>query len=342
MSKDKMTISLLETMKPSHHFILLISSLVTSHYCAHATWSIAGADTSTGQVGGSGASCIADLSIREALYNSAPGHGVLLSQALLSSPPDDLPTGPRAVGVQMLMNDSSPQDILDHITQYPSPDSDCDVGYCSGEHGSACGDDWVECMANPIPWCGCCGGDTRQYGIADLNGRAVGYTGQGVHNQSIAYDGIEAYEGHFSDYIEEGIAYSVQGNTVTKETVTNAYSQFSKGCDLADRLMNALEGGAYFGNGNDGDVRCQEQVESPAFGAFLRVESSDGSYVVDIDVMNDTDAINTLRRRYDDWRSSHPCNTTKLGEKSVSAGYLHSLPTVMWLGSFLVAMLTFI
>ena len=102
---------------PRHHFILLISSLVACHYCAHATWSIAGADTTSGQIGGSGASCIADVSIREALYNSAPGHGVLLSQALLSSSPDDLPTGPRAVGVQMLMNDSPPQDILDNITQ---------------------------------------------------------------------------------------------------------------------------------------------------------------------------------------------------------------------------------
>ena len=323
-------------------FILL--SLVVSHnnHFAQATWSVAGADKSTGQVGGAGASCIDFTSVKDALYNSAPGHGVLLSQALLSNSPKDDPSGPRAVGVQLLMNDTNPADIYNVITQYPNIDSDCDVGYCSSGYGSACEDDLVQYMANPIPWCGCCGGDTRQYGIADLTGRTMGYTGEGVNNQSIAYCGLEAYEGSFTGYIEsEGIAYSVQGNTVTESTVTNAYSQFNEGCDLADRLMNALEGGD-FENG-DGDVRCQETVQSPALGAFLSVQSSNGTYIVDIDVVNDTDAVNTLRRRYDDWRISHPCNnTTKMQGESVSTSGSGFIPTVMWRGSFLAIVLTYL
>jgi uncharacterized Ntn-hydrolase superfamily protein len=74
------------------------------------TYSIVGADTARDEVGGAGASCVGNLSLHDAIYNVAPGFGVMHSQALLGSPGRD-------DAVMAMMNGVAPADILAMITQ---------------------------------------------------------------------------------------------------------------------------------------------------------------------------------------------------------------------------------
>src|SRR5688500_10617134 len=78
------------------------------------------------------------------------------------------------------------------------------------------------------------GSATRQYGIVDVQGRAAGFTGSS--NGTFAND-RQGMVGTF--------AYSTQGNILTGAAVlTQAAMAFEGGgCDLADRLMRALEAG---------------------------------------------------------------------------------------------------
>ena len=88
---------------------------------------------------------------------------------------------------------------------------------------------------------------TRQYGVVDLMGRAAGFTG------SRAQDYKEDRQGTIG-----ALTYSVQGNILTgKAVIDQAEAAFrNTGCDLADKLMLALEAGAMGGNG---DSRCTPQ-----------------------------------------------------------------------------------
>src|SRR5204863_2310259 len=105
------------------------------------------------------------------------------------------------------------------------------------------------------------------------------------------------------------LTYSVQGNILTSGAVLDqAAAAFeTTGCDLADRLMLALEAGAQNGHG---DSRCTP-AGIPSDSAFLEVDRDGepaGSYLL-------LEAINTspqnplalLRTQYDTWRAAHPC-----------------------------------
>jgi uncharacterized Ntn-hydrolase superfamily protein len=85
---------------------------------------------------------------------------------------------------------------------------------------------------------------TRQYGVVDLMGRAAGFTGA----SAMSYK--EDRQGTSGAY-----TYSVQGNILTSRAVIDqAEAAFrNSGCDLADKLMLALEAGAM---GGEGDSRC--------------------------------------------------------------------------------------
>jgi uncharacterized Ntn-hydrolase superfamily protein len=138
---------------------------------------------------------------------------------------------------------------------------------------------------------------SRQYGIVDVRGNAAGFTG--AQNGTYA-DDVQATHGTF--------VYSVQGNILTSERVieqaTDAFA--GAGCDLADRLVLALEAGAANG---EGDSRCTPslpgdsaflQVDLPGQpeGTFLRIEAIDTA---------PQDPIAIVRAQYAAWRAEHPC-----------------------------------
>ena len=91
---------------------------------------------------------------------------------------------------------------------------------------------------------------TRQYGIVDLNGRAIGFTGTGAG----AYG---------SDRIGQvgDIAYAVQGNVLTGGAVLAAaeLALFTTTGDLGDKLMAMMEAARSFG----GDGRCSCPAGTP-------------------------------------------------------------------------------
>ena len=60
--------------------ILATAALGNIHH-VNATLSIAAADSSTGQVGAAGTSCVA-VSLYSAAYQSVPGHGLILTQGM--------------------------------------------------------------------------------------------------------------------------------------------------------------------------------------------------------------------------------------------------------------------
>lgn len=140
--------------------------------------------------------------------------------------------------------------------------------------------------------------EERQYGVVDLQGRAAGHTGSGTGNYA---DDIQGSDGVF--------AYSIQGNILTGPAVlTQAEDAFTTGggCDLAERLMLALEGGA---QNQEGDSRCTPDIPSDA--AYIQVdlpEEPAGSYLVlEVSDTAPDNPLVELRAAFDAWRETHPC-----------------------------------
>jgi len=133
----------------------------------------------------------------------------------------------------------------------------------------------------------------RQYGVVDLRGRSAGYTG--ASTMSWAGDRRGA---------RDGFVYAVQGNILTGEEVLVAMEDGFEGCDLAARLMSALEAG---GAGGIGDRRCTPEG-IPADGAFLRVDRSEGEWLrIEVDDVAPQSPVARVRARFDEWRRAHPC-----------------------------------
>jgi uncharacterized Ntn-hydrolase superfamily protein len=138
----------------------------------------------------------------------------------------------------------------------------------------------------------------RQYGIVDVAGQAQGYTGTDTTAFAADHQGRVA-----------GFAYSVQGNILTSAAVLEqAGAAFeAAGCDLAERLMQALRAGA---GGGEGDSRCTEQG-IPSDSAFLQVErpsGSEGDYLaLHIENSGSADPLPLLESKLDAWRVEHPC-----------------------------------
>ncbi len=138
----------------------------------------------------------------------------------------------------------------------------------------------------------------RQYGIVDLNGAAAGFTG----SSNMPY--AEDRQGNVDVY-----TYSVQGNILTSALVLdqaeNAFA--TTGCDLADKLMLALEAGA---EGGEGDRRCTG-MGIPSDSAFIEVDPDglpEGSYLR-LEVINTRpqNPLVLLRELFDAWRAENPC-----------------------------------
>lgn len=149
----------------------------------------------------------------------------------------------------------------------------------------------------------------RQYGIVDAEGRAAAFTGQGAM----------AFAGHETK-TRGALAYAVQGNILTSEAVlTRAAAAFeTTGCDLAERLMLALEAGA---DGGEGDSRCTPDG-IPSDSAFLQVERPNAALgsTLSLRVRSSGSAspLIQLRAAFDQWRLTHPCPTPSGSSGSAS------------------------
>jgi MYXO-CTERM domain-containing protein len=237
---------------------LLAITAALSPVAARATYSIVGTDSATRQVGGAGTSCVGGNISVYIIYASAPGFGVVASQA-------NADTNGRDDAADMLRQGMAPETILQTITSNVSSPS------------------------------------SRQYGVVDLMGRAAGYTGSSNGNYA---DDRQGSVGTFT--------YSTQGNILTSGAVLdNTSATFeSQGCDLADKLMLALEAGAEDG---EGDSRCTPRG-IPSDGAFIQVDEAGGStqnpYLrIRIDNTRTQNPVSMLRAEFDQWRETHPCST---------------------------------
>jgi len=251
--------------------MLLVLALVAGWSApARATYSIVAVDTSSMQVGGTGASCVGSAVSIYSIYGSVPGHGAVHAQALLSSRGRDL-------AVEMMEMDEPLADILAAIT-----DPTFDAQY-----------------------------DRRQYGLVDLSPEALGFTGAST------FDYADDVQGSV-----DGYTYGAQGNILTSAAVLDQASAAfeAEGCDLAERLMRALEAGA---DGGEGDSRCTPEG-IPADGAFIQVDRPGeprGSWLsLRVDDTAPDDPVALLRSEFDAWRATHPCPETVPDAGATDAG----------------------
>ena len=138
--------------------------------------------------------------------------------------------------------------------------------------------------------------ENRQYGVATIDGATAAFTG----------DGCDPWAGHRTGTIDQ-FAYSAQGNILTSENVVlNTSAAFeASGCDLAERLMLALEAGAM---NAEGDGRCTPDG-IPSDGAFIRVDRPNDPGWLDLRADNTApmNPLVLLRMEFDQWRQTHPC-----------------------------------
>eukprot|EP00956_Cyclotella_meneghiniana_P009924 scaffold13726_cov82-Cyclotella_meneghiniana.AAC.1 len=257
-----------------------------------ATFTINAADSSTGQVGATGSSCV-PISLRDVGSRFVPGHGVCMHQALP-------PSGSSPVyGLidTYLSNNTDPTVIINRITD-PTVDT---------EFGSIAGKTYY-------------GYTVRQYGCVDLQGRADGYTGINVTDANTfpTPNVQEDTQGNVGT-----IAYSAQGNIVTNTTVSTLKNTFvadTGACDLVERLYNTLA--AVYESPTlpaltVGDVRCFGSNGAPGSSVFIRVDNADGSTVVNIENDNPDESVNPwteFKTKYQTWRSNNPCSFEKVGD----------------------------
>ncbi len=138
----------------------------------------------------------------------------------------------------------------------------------------------------------------RQYALVDVLGDTAAFTGP------LADAVATSLQGQVGAF-----AYSVQGNLLTSPSVVErAAARFeASGCDLAERLLGALEAGALDG---EGDRRCTN-AGIPSDSAFLQVESPAlplGEYLaLSVPTSGAQSPLPALRAEFEVWRSSHPC-----------------------------------
>jgi MYXO-CTERM domain-containing protein len=139
--------------------------------------------------------------------------------------------------------------------------------------------------------------EQRQYGVVRLPDDAAAFTGSDNGD----------FAGH-QDGLLGPYRYSVQGNILTSENVldnTKAGFETPAACDMAERLMLALEAGA---EGGEGDSRCTDDG-IPADSAFLRIVDDQGDELIFIEVTNTfpENPMVPLREQFEAWRVDNPC-----------------------------------
>lgn len=286
-------------------FALTLASALFFTRPAQATWSIAGVDNATGEVGGAAATCVPGLGftgdgLRRYVHHSKPGLGVVHSQA------DTTPEGQRSE--QQLDSTNGAQDIIQFLADHYAGNYqmkqwgvvllDSVAATRGGQPAAAV---WTGNLAD---FSSMCGDTAHPERCADhySGGRPEGIspdTGR-LHDGKLGLGGSR-----FGNY-----TYSVQANTMTGPEVLNqAVVGFRGGCDLAEGLMRALESGAL---NAAGDVRCRTndgRGDPSSLAAFIQVKRvGDENYLKLTTTMpDDPDAVKHLRQQFDAWRQTHPC-----------------------------------
>lgn len=256
-----------------------------------ATYSIAATDLATRQIGGAGASCVPEVSIGDALYQVKPDAGVLLTQATVIAPNSTAVT----TALEQ-MGSVLPLDILNNMNALDNATEISQIFFGTEEYRDF---------------------EFRQNAIVDLNGAFAGWTGGAIAPLYEAYDLPGTTQEHAGDVVENGrYSYSAQGNVVTNMTVPAMQEGFEgEGCDLAERLMNAMLAVSSSGAGDDRCIRDDFQPVGisgvPAAGAFVKIQREDGGYVINLDIKGDgsVDPTIELKQQYDAWRANNPCPT---------------------------------
>ena len=259
--------------------------LAASPVPAFATWSVVALDQKTGTIVVASATCVP-----QAAFLRRPSTGLRDIQAIVApgvgaaaaqAAVDNSRANQRLIYTE-LMKGTDPAQILELLKQDPNV-------------------------------------DVRQFGILDMKGRHVGWSGP--KNQASALHEQGQVEG-------TGIWYSIQGNILMSDDVVHdavAAFKADKG-SLTDRVMAAMEAADRKG----GDKRCtcetEPKVNAPCDGKtahvayILRADKSDknkesyndGDYAIYISVTNEdikptenANPVKTLRLRYDEWKRTH-------------------------------------
>lgn len=320
----------------------VLASLVFPQF-SNATYSIIAVDKVTGEVGAAATTCSPDLgrSLFRGLYVSAPGHGVLVSQAW----PDKLRSNPYLKNDCGVDVDYDENNVIDMMNK----------GKTAAEIRS-----YIEYPPEPLPK-GLCDAvwefskTVKQIGILTINHNANDPQKSYATDDAILGEdpkvssAVGSYKGGLEGSTER-YDFRIQGNTLTGEKVlTSARDAFiAGGADLAERLMNALEAGNQVDPQTGkrmGDVRCGVNLGS----AFIVVDkpnqkdisTSDltdqsGRYlflsIIPKDVPNTNYyVVGALRTEFNQWRAAHPLSApAKITSPSSGSTINNTTITFIW------------
>jgi hypothetical protein len=263
--------------------LLIAAALLLLPSTVSATWSVIAIDARTGRVVVASATCVAQASLR-----GFPAKGLMDVQAIVvpgigvaaAQAGVDRTRSNQMMIYEQLREGTDPRLILDMLRADP------DI-------------------------------NRRQFGIVDMQGRSIGFSGSGNSAASSSAQGqVPGTE----------IYYSVQGNILASDAVVNnaaAALENAEG-DVIAKVMAAMEAADAAG----GDRRCTCDTEpvpdAPCEGRNAHVayilaadrddpvgESfNDGDYYMFIDVTDENiephengNPVITLRMRYDEWRA---------------------------------------
>lgn len=265
--------------------LLLTLGLIALPAPASATWSVIAVDARTGRVVVASATCVA----QERLLNF-PAKGLMDIQAIVvpgvgvaaAQAGVDRTRANQTLIYEQLKAGTDPRYILDMLREDPNI-------------------------------------ERRQFGIVDMQGRSIGFSGSSNGAASLSRQGRVP---------GTDIYYSVQGNILTSDAVVlNAARALEETSgDITDKVMAAMEAADQAG----GDSRCTCETEpvpdAPCDGRTAHVayivaadrddpegESfNDGDYGMFIDVTDQNieshengNPVITLRMRYDDWKAAN-------------------------------------
>ena len=261
-------------------FLLLVASTRAS-----ATWSVVALDQQTGTIVVASATCVP-----QAAFLKRPSTGLRDIQAIVApgvgaaaaqAAVDNTRANQRLIYAELLKG-TDPAQILDLLKQDSSIEG-------------------------------------RQFGILDMQGRHVGWSGS--RNQASALHEQGQVEG-------TSIWYSIQGNILMSDDVVHdavAAFKTDKG-SLTDRVMAAMEAADRKGGDKRRTCDSEPKVSAPCDGKtahvayILRADKtdtnkesySDGDYALYISVTNEdikptenANPVKTLRTRYDEWKRTH-------------------------------------
>ncbi len=271
--------------RPASHLALALAAIVLSASPAFATWSVVAIDQATGSAVIASATCVAQRQ-----FANFPAKGLMDIQAVI--------VPGKGVAVAQAAADATRANqglIFAEISQGTDPAAILEL-----------------LKKDP-------GIDNRQFGIVDVQGRTIAFSG--VKNGAV----VASRQGRVDG---SGIVFSIQGNLLaTQDVVTAAAAAMASASGtLSDRVMAAMEAA----DGKGGDRRCS-CATSPRPNApcatrtaqvayLLRADATDrqgdglntGQYAMylsvtdqDIAPAEDANPVKTLRLRYDVWKKAH-------------------------------------